>query len=306
MLCILYVNAVGFLVGLVALLAEQLLPPTRSRRWIWCVALLASIALPGIYRYHHALAIDASFSLGAHSMDHLGTIESAIVTTSQWTTYLLLGWTLLSAGWVAYLVRVDRERLRGAGASTLDDVPVVITRALGPATIGALRPRILLPQWVLALPALQRQYIVRHEEEHRRSRDAGLLLVAVLPAILLPWSIPLWWQLRRLRLAVEMDCDQRVVSTLGDAHAYGTLLVSVAQARARGPRLRPAFIESKGMLERRLTHLLAPPQRSRGQRALLGAIVVALLTVILTTPHPVLASEQHHAATPTSNVAMPR
>ena len=42
----------------------------------------------------------------------------------------------------------------------------------------------------------------------------------------MPWNLALWWQLRRLRLAVEMDCDNRVVAALGDPNPYGCFLQS--------------------------------------------------------------------------------
>ena len=171
----------------------------------------------------------------------------------------------------------------------VDGFPVVVTDSLGPATVGLLRSRVLLPRWVLALPGVQRQYVLRHEEEHRRSHDARLLFVASLPLILMPWNLAMWWQLRRLCLAVEMDCDNRVVTGLGDATAYGELLLKVAQAASRGPRLQPAFLGGVGTLERRLTVLLAPTPLRHVQKFLLPPPRSALLVVVLLMPHPVLA-----------------
>jgi beta-lactamase regulating signal transducer with metallopeptidase domain len=159
---------------------------------------------------------------------------------------------------------------------------------------------------VLALPDSQRQYIVRHEDEHRRSHDSTLLFLASLSVILLPWNAALWWQLRRLSLAVEMDCDRRVVSTLGDAHAYGDLLLTVAQASARGPRLQPALLGGMGMLEHRLTVLLAPAPLRLVQRVVFTAVASVLLFLVLTTPHPVIANHAHARAHTTSSSAMRR
>jgi beta-lactamase regulating signal transducer with metallopeptidase domain len=152
----------------------------------------------------------------------------------------------------------------------------------------------LIPRWVLALPGTQRQYVLRHEDEHRRSHDARLLFVASLPLILMPWNLAIWWQLRRLCLAVEMDCDNRVVSGLGDATAYGELLLKVAQAASRGPRLQPALLGGVGTLERRLTALLAPTPLRHIQRFLLPAAAFGLLVVVLLMPHPIVVHS--HAA----------
>ena len=158
---------------------------------------------------------------------------------------------------------------------------------MGPATVGVLRSRVLVPQWVLALPRVQRRYVLRHEEEHRSSHDSLLLFVASLTLVVAPWNLALWWQLRRLRLAVEMDCDNRVVSALGNPSAYGELLFKVAQAASRGPRLQPAFLGA-GMLERRLIALVAPTPLRHVHRFLLPAVAAGLLYLVVSMPHPFL------------------
>jgi beta-lactamase regulating signal transducer with metallopeptidase domain len=145
-----------------------------------------------------------------------------------------------------------------------------------------------------------RKYIVCHEEQHRRAHDVAMLLVASTSVIFAPWNIALWWQLRRLSLAVELDCDRRVVNALGNAAAYGELLLKVAEASSRGPRLRPGLIGGSGMLERRLTRLLAPAYTSRVQRVLLPVVAAILLILALLTPHPVPPS---HAAQPVMHAA---
>ncbi len=162
----------------------------------------------------------------------------------------------------------------------------------------------VVPRWVLALPGVQRRYVLRHEEEHRRSHDSLLLFVASLGLILTPWNLALWWQLRRLRLAVEMDCDNRVVSALGDANAYGELLFKVAQAASRGPRLQPAFLGA-GLLECRLTALLAPAPVRQAQRFLLPVAAGLLLLLVLSMPHPVLVRSSSHAAMTSASKATP-
>jgi beta-lactamase regulating signal transducer with metallopeptidase domain len=124
-------------------------------------------------------------------------------------------------------------------------------------------------------------------------------MLASLTLILTPWNLALWWQLRRLRLAVEMDCDNRVVSALGNAPAYGALLLRVAEATSRGPRLQPALLGGMGSLETRLRLLLAPEPLKHIQRLLLPALACVLLFIVLSMPHPVLRSHAH--ATMTSN-----
>jgi beta-lactamase regulating signal transducer with metallopeptidase domain len=291
MLCILYVNAVSTLLGIVGVLVERMLPATFSRRWIWCLIIPTSIFIPGYYRSHHAMSVTEML---AQQAGRIESFDSGINRVWLTASALLLIWALANAWRVAHLVRTSSRRRDTTGAPlTIDGVPVVVTDSLGPATVGVFRSRVLVPRWVLALPGEQRQYVVRHEDEHRRAHDARLLFVASLALLLMPWNLALWWQLRRLHLAVEMDCDNRVVTGLGDANAYGELLLKIAQATSRGPRLQPALLGGVGMLEHRLTVLLAPTPLRHVQRFLLPALAVGLLFVVFSMPHPVLGPTTH-------------
>ena len=298
MLCILYVNAVGMLLGIAGLLAERALPAAFSRRWVWCIIIPVSVFLPGYYRWHHNWSvIDALQQPAMVAQTYDTSINRVWLTASA----MLLLWGLASAWRVSRVIWVSR---RERGPTIVDGVPVVVTDAIGPATVGLLPSRVLVPRWVLAMPKPQRQYVLRHEEEHRRAHDAQLIFVASLALILMPWNLAMWWQLRRLCLAVEMDCDNRVVNRLGNATAYGELLLKVAQVSSRGPRLQPALLGGMGSLERRLTVLLAPTPLRKIQRFLLPAAVLGLLFVVLAMPHPVLHAGHAHGAM-TSGVIVP-
>jgi beta-lactamase regulating signal transducer with metallopeptidase domain len=285
MLCILYVNAVGMLLGVMGLLGERLMPVAVARRWLWAVLMPVSIFLPGLYRTRHNAPV-ADWWAPAASYDMM--INRVWLTVSA----LLLLWGVANLLRVSYVVWASRRRRDNLTPAIVDGVPVVVTDVVGPATVGLLRSHVLVPRWVLAMPGVQRRYVLRHEEEHRSAHDARLLFFASLFIVLAPWNLALWWQLRRLHLAVEMDCDNRVVSALGNAPAYGELLFKVAQAASRGPRLQPALL-GVGMLEHRLTMLLAPTQLRRVQRIMLVGVVCGLLVLVLSMPHPVLGHGAH-------------
>jgi len=326
-LCILYVIAVGTLLGVAGLLVERVLPPTWARRWVWCIVIPMSVAIPATYRAKHTWSITEVFERQtAHPPGHaLATASMTALDPDWWArvqsydsyinqlwltvSALLIVWGVANAGRVWRVVSVSRRQQADLGMpTTVDGVPVVVTDSIGPATVGLWRSRVLVPRWVLALSGVERQYVLRHEDEHRSAHDARLLLFASLLLLLMPWNLALWWQLRRLQLAVEIDCDNRVVAALGDAPAYGGLLLRVAEASSRGPRLQPAFLGGMGSLERRLTALLAPTPLRHVQRFLVPAMAIALLFVVLSMPHPVLGRESgaHHTTTPSAKKIAPK
>jgi bla regulator protein BlaR1 len=320
MICVLYVNAVGMCLGLVALFLERAMPAGSPRRWIWCVIIPISMAIPGFYRVHHSWSIVDAFeqqALQPSAGQGLGTASLTVLDPDLWTRVQSYDptvnrvWLTISAFLLLYAAasawRVFRVvglfgwgRDRATGDAIVDGVPVVVTERAGPATVGFWHSRVLLPRWVLALPEVQRQYVVRHEEEHRSAHDGRVLFIASLGLLLMPWNLALWWQLRRLCLAIEMDCDSRVVAGLGNANAYGELLLKIAEASSRGPRLQPALLGGVGTLEQRLTMLLAPTPLRHIQRFLLPAFAFGLLVLALKVPHPVLGRGDHEHAAMTS------
>ena len=280
-------TAVGTLLGVVGVLVERMLPTAFPRRLVWCFIIPISILLPGMYRYHHHVSVVA-----VQQAVQISSYDTSINRVWLTMTSLLILWGLANA------VRVWLAVSRSRKPTVIDGVSVVITDSVGPATVGLWLSRVLVPRWVLGLPVDQRQYVVRHEDEHRRSYDAHLLFFASLSLLLMPWNLAIWWQLRRLCLAIEIDCDNRVVSALGDAPAYGELLLKVAQAASHGPRLQPAFLGGMGSLERRLTALVTPTQLGNLQRFLFPAFALGLMFVVVWMPHPILGSHARgsHAA----------
>ena len=321
LLCLLYFAAVGICLGAAGLLVEQALPVTAPRRWVWCVVIVASMVIPVTFSMQHtapAIEIGGYTVLSLSAGENAGSLMRALMsptwldckrafyaqpllrTSAVWSAVLLI---IALANWVRVSRVLGRSR-DDASPSVVDGVPLTVTKALGPATFGLVRTRVLVPRWVLALPGVQRSYGVRHEEEHRRAHDPLVLLVAAVLILLMPWNVPLWWQLARLRLAIEADCDQRVVAALGDAPAYGDLLLKVASALSRGPVLQPGLLGYRGALERRLGLLMTPAQRPRVVRILAPALACALVILVLSVPHPFpaapVSAHVHHAPSGTS------
>ena len=146
---------------------------------------------------------------------------------------------------------------------------------------------IVLPEWALALDEPLRALVLRHELEHRAARDPYLLLTAAVLTALLPWNIPLWWQARRLRLAIELDCDARVLRARPDPDRYARLLLAIAQRRSgREPSLAPALLEPTSNLERRIAIMRTAPQPATRPRilSLTAVVVAAVATACMVQP----------------------
>ena len=287
LLCMLYTIVVGTCLALAGVLVERVLPARAPRRWLWCGVIVLSMAVPPLYRMRHTSSLASTLE---HHAGWWAGPEAHAIFVQLWlvASALVMLSGIVGAWRVSRVVRrSEAARADTSEPTVVDGVPVVVTESVGPATVGFWRSRVLVPRWVLALPTVARRYVLRHEEEHRRCRDGHLLFAASLLLILAPWHLALWWQLRRLSLAVELDCDDRVVAALGDATRYGEVLLAVAHASSRGPRLQPAFLGGAGTLERRLVTLVAPAALGRVQRWLLPALAIALVLVVLALPHPV-------------------
>jgi TonB family protein len=196
-----------------------------------------------------------------------------------WANYvdaaLVAAWALVSLTMLARLARAMRvlSRVeRSASSEVIDGVHVLVTPAIGPAVFGARRPRLLVPRWLLDLDAPLRALVLRHEQEHCRSRDPQLTLAIAVALALVPWNLGVWWIARRLRLAVELDCDARVLRTDDDSRRYSRLLLFIAQRQSQ-TRLAPMLAESNSHLSRRITAMHAP--RPANPRLLVVCLALA-------------------------------
>lgn len=277
MLCILYVIALSAALGLIAWLVEQTLPHTAPRRWLWFAAVVLSVTIPPIYVFNHHAIVTRTVLGDSSVWSRISAFDPEILRVWRVVTIGLALWGIVSVARLAW-----QFPTRGGS--------LIVHPKLGPATVGLLRTRVVIPDWVLALPEGERRDVLRHEFEHKRAYDTQLLFIASLPIVVTPWNVALWWILRRLALAVEIDCDNRVLAGRSETSSYGELLLKVAASEASAPRMQPAFLGGRGMLERRLRHMFAPIQLTQLRRILVLCLAAAVLLVALATPHPILRS----------------
>jgi predicted transcriptional regulator/beta-lactamase regulating signal transducer with metallopeptidase domain len=232
---LLYASALGALLGIMALLMERIARwRAKPARWIWLAAIVAIVMIPaglsfrpgspGITRTPHAS--------GAVRFDQSPELPRAI--DAPLLILWLLASTLLASRIVGTAISLRRRRNRWLPA-TLGGHSILVADQLGPAVIGWRRLTTVIPRWALSLDEGSRALILQHEAEHARSGDPYLRSAALVALVLMPWNPAIWWAMRRLRLAVEIDCDQRVLGRGVDAHHYATLLLAVGERMSRIP-----------------------------------------------------------------------
>ena len=307
-----YCLVVATLVSVFALLVERLtIWCAAPRRLVWMVALAVSFLLPGarmglvmftdpmrvqpvgaspITRMYSAP--EATRAVGAKASEHAESEVTPSPPTRDVHTSPRSSWPVLadwnrplewiwlsssvaiSAFYVIGLIRLQGRR-RDWSTETVGGIEVCVSEGTGPAVIGCWNPKIVLPRWLLSAAVAERTMALRHECEHIRARDPLVLRCACILVVLAPWNLPLWWQLQRLRFAIEVDCDRRVLNGGADSIAYGEMLLSVAQGNRQSRTGALALTEKTSQLERRIRVIVGAVHR----HSTMGIAVLAALCI---------------------------
>jgi TonB family protein len=325
-------TAFALLLGVAALAAERVQRARRgATRGVWFAALAAAVLWPVLVPVlrHSADAVPARTGVSTsvaptnavvteesmrtpwgwtvrRTLDQLGTRATRTLTRLEsggLGTALLGAWALATLLLLARLGRTAtqlRAATHGGTRAVVDGEPVLLSETFGPATVGWRTPQIVLPAWVTTLDAPLRALVVAHERAHREARDPRLVWAAAVATALVPWNVGVWWLARRLRLAVELDCDARTLAAArtdawpggSDAaqRTYARLLLFVAQhvptsagaTRPPSTRLASAMASSRSHLHTRIRtmpQLFIDPAAPRARRQRLAFGSVALLAV---------------------------
>jgi hypothetical protein len=321
--------------SLAAIGAEQTLLAARVPvRHVWTAAVLLSLIVPAVaYRVASNPGVSAVVTIderGAASLGLAGSLAGAPAAAAfprsaqpanprwNWRAVLARADEPLGVAWLTLSSVLIAHFLCGTIAlawmrrwwrrDTVQGVDVLVSEATGPALVGALSPAIVVPEWTLDMDASQVELMLRHEQEHRRARDGQLLTLAHFALIAMPWNVALWWQLVRLRVAVELDCDARVLRD-ADARSYGDLLLEVARPRRRLALLgATAFAERASQLERRIRAIgQRRGQASRRARLAVAGIGIVVVSAAWIAPHPAAPRRASHSVTPAPTLkATPR
>lgn len=278
----------------------------RPRRGVWLAAIALSIGAPILVAFRptarpDARAVSPTLVGDVRASDITNAILPPVVRTDQDRAAratitvsdrrLVQIWCVCSTSLIAFLLigamRLHRQA-REWHPTVIDGVDVLVAPDAGPAVIGFSSPRVVLPAWTLTLDSPARALILRHELEHIRARDFHLLFFAAVATAMLPWNLALWFMARRLTLAVELDCDQRVLSATGTVREYGLMLLEVVRRRnVRGLLLGASLIRPRGFLARRIHQMVTiAPRRPRLISVVLVTSIAALTVAATRVPRP--------------------
>ncbi|MES3023271.1 MAG: M56 family metallopeptidase [Pseudomonadota bacterium] len=291
-------------------------------RWVWVMAIVGSLVLP-------AAVPSVSFDVpmlaaeGPAKTIALRDMTSATLTPTAWLpgqapapvpnaagglaldTALTWAWAVSSGALLLALLgsavhlsvckrRWQREQMAGAAVYLSPDV--------GPAVVGLLRPRIVVPSWLAGAPEHQQTLVIAHEQSHLDARDPQWLTLCLLVLVAMPWNLPLWWLMRRLRRAIEVDCDARVLAAGYDLKQYGATLIEVGQRQSGFVGAAAAMAESRSFLEQRIGIMLRPPKRwARRAAPVFAAFSLCMVAVAAQVGPP--AKVRHEIAMPAGAVA---
>lgn len=198
--------------------------------------------------------------------------------------------------------RIELERL--AGQSSVRQVPELYTteQPVSPMLIGVVRPKIVLPESVVArLDGRELRMILAHELAHWRRRDTWVGWLQVLVQGLL-WFHPfVWWANARIRHERECACDETVLRDgRCDRDGYGETLLRVLTA-ARGRSLVMAnmvgVFERGSRLQNRLEEIMSfdPTKRKFGWLSRVALMAAALVLLPMAVPAVTAEDENEDA-----------
>ncbi len=315
----LWSTGVGLLLLIAALAAEGLVD--GRRRWVWAAACLGTVVLTAARVFagggagtaeipRETVVAQAPTPAGTNAAIGSDAATGIIARTSSPEVFpvtipqgsvlhtldgiLLTAWLSLSAGLALWaLIGAGRLHYRRHSwePGMLLGEPVLWSQDMGPAIVGLFRPRVVLPSWVSEVEPQGQRLILAHEEEHRRARDGILRFAMASLLVAFPWNPFLWLHYRRLCVAIELDCDRRVIRSYPHRRwLYGDLLVRFGVRGSMGFGLGlTTFAVRRSFLEKRVGKLLShAPEAGKAKVAFMA--FAALLTVGVALRLPGIAS----------------
>ena len=302
-----YSTLVGCAITIAALAGNDLLRiSNRPVRWIWIVSIgiivTLTVAAPFRDRAADKISVRSLIALPEGTSNASNVLEDgrimivrvrdAVIAPLAVTLQraqnviagapvilfqaLILFWVVGSLTLIVVFVlsyRRTMKHVRELRRVEINGVVVRVSPSTGPAVVGLVPSEIVVSDWLTKRPLHEQQLAIAHEVEHIRAADPWILVAACSVVALMPWNPALWYCLSRLRLAIEIDCDRRMLQRGARIENYGSLLIDISAVQRSLPSVFAAFPGSHSHLERRL---IAMTERSVNSK-LLRRIATALI-----------------------------
>ncbi|MDD3414918.1 MAG: BlaR1 family beta-lactam sensor/signal transducer [Lachnospiraceae bacterium] len=158
-----------------------------------------------------------------------------------------------------------------------------------PITIGVIHPQIYIPIHLISdYHEKEMRYILLHELQHYRYRDAIPNFFVTIAGILYWFNPAIWYALGEIRTEREIACDSAVLQTLNenDYESYGNTLLDFAQKISLSPfPFASGLGGNKAQLKRRIMNIVSYEPLTRGKR-LRSVSIFVLATGLLTSLLP--------------------
>ena len=247
-------SAQALILVTIAAAAAMFVAHPKARLLFWQGVLLLLVLLP-IVEPWKASPVEAITSSGSVIV-HVDRVQNAAIPwysrlhwKPEYLLVVLAAGTILRLLWI--LVGFVRLRHYRRNAERMTDPPLYFVAKTvrwyvsesipGPVTYGWLRPSILIPRRVLALPDTMREAIACHELVHVRRGDWLFVLAEEIVRSFLWFHPAVWYALSRLQLAREQAVDREAIRLTENRDCYLDALVAVAEHRLQ-PDLVPATL----------------------------------------------------------------
>jgi TonB family protein len=243
----------------------------RHRIWLAAIIAMALLLIPVSVPQTMRMTIDASAAAPATASAAARSIQVLPVVWSVIAALLLLRWGL-------GVLRLYRITHAAHGTGLLRVSESIQT----PLTWGAIRPVMLLPTYVGAWSAEQRDVVIRHERAHIERRDwLWQGFAQVMTAVF--WFHPLvWLALAQIRKEAEHAADDAILAAGVQAPDYADRLMAVArQLSGHSPDVAVAMVR-KPALTSRIAAILdtARTRSTAGVRARIGVVLAAAALLV--------------------------
>lgn len=311
----LYTSLAGVLIAVAATAVDRMARLTqRATRWVWLAAIAATVALvvaapyptavtvpivttsavetraPGVADAPSLTRLEVAFRTGQRVFSDpvaagIATINSRLPHSAPAFAFgaWLVSTALLAVLFLLVQTRFARARRRWPVAD-VHGARVRVAPSTGPVVIGVVRPEIVVPRWMFERAADDQRAVIAHEAEHVRARDTVLLAAGWTAVVLMPWNLALWFMLSRIRLAIELDCDARVLRGGVAPRAYGELLIDLAERAVPLRLATTALSDDSSHLHQRILAMKPQVPRFAFARASVAATlgIVSLLAACAT------------------------